>query len=195
MIKFAAEITRKLIHLSSLWIPFLYLYSDKSQMLQILVSISILALIIDFARRFFLPLNNLITMLIGNIMRDEERVSASLAGATYLFLSSTLTIALFAKEVAIFALIILMISDSFAALIGRKFGRIKIFEKSLEGSISFAVSAFAIYSFLKIYYGFTLPLSSSSLAILLATLAELFAKKIHIDDNFVIPLVVGIALL
>ena len=154
MINFIAEIERKLIHLSSLWIPILYLYSSKELMLLLLTPLCALALIIDISRKFIPKLNDFINILIGSIMRDEEKTSTSLSGATYLFLSSTLTITLFSKEVAIFALIVLMISDSFAALIGRKFGKIKIFEKSLEGSLSFAISAFSIYYFLKIYKTF-----------------------------------------
>ena len=155
------EIKRKTIHLSSLWIPILYLYTDQELMLNILIILSIIALAIDILRKFIAPLNKFINILIGGLMRESEKTSASFSGATYLFISSALTIFIFSKEVAIFALLVLMISDSFAALIGKKFGRIRLLDKSLEGSISFALSAVLIYLILNTYLAFSLPLIAS----------------------------------
>lgn len=192
MIKYNEEIIRKLIHISSLWIPFLYLYSTTALMLKILLPLTITAIFIDFSRKYIPKLNQLIHNLIGNIMRSHEQ--NSFAGATYLFISSTLTIAFFSKEIAIFALTILMISDMLAAIIGRKFGKTALFEKSLEGSLSFIISALFIYYYFITIYNFNLPLKQSLLAILAATIAELFAKKIHLDDNFAIPLAVSLIL-
>lgn len=192
MIKYNEEIIRKLIHISSLWIPFLYLYSTTALMLKILLPLTIAAISIDFSRKYIPKLNQLIHNLIGNIMRSHEH--KSFAGATYLFISSTLTIAFFSKEIAIFALTILMISDMLAAIIGRKFGKTALFEKSLEGSLSFMISAIFIYYYFITVYNFNLPLKQSILAILAATIAELFAKKIHLDDNFAIPLAVSLIL-
>jgi dolichol kinase len=193
--KYIKEIKRKAIHLSSLWIPMLYLYTDKNLILSLLVPLSILAIMIDLSRKYIGPLNNFINELIGDLMRDDEKTSDSFSGATYLFMSSTLTIFIFTKEVAIFSLLVLMISDSFAALIGKKIGRIKILDKSLEGSISFAISAMIIYYVLVTCYGFSLPLTLSMLAVFAGTMAELVAKKVKLDDNFIIPLAVGVCLL
>jgi dolichol kinase len=150
--QYIKEIKRKAIHLSSLWIPIVYLYTDKSLMLSLLIPLSIISLIIDLTRRYIGSLNKFINDIIGDLMRDDEKTSASLSGATYLFMSSTLAIFIFAKEVAIFALLILMISDSFAALIGKRIGRIKILDKSLEGSISFALSSKVKPCFLNIIF-------------------------------------------
>jgi len=192
MIKFKNEIARKCIHLSSLWIPILYLYLDKASMLAILIPLSILAFLVDFSRRYIPALSKVINMILGDMMRDEEKNKFALSGATYLLFAANISIYSFAKEVAIFALFILMISDSFAALIGRKFGKIKIFGKSLEGSLSFVASALAIYCFLQIFYNFNLPFFVSVLAIIVGSIAELLAKKLHIDDNFAIPLAIGV---
>ena len=191
MIKFSAEIARKSIHFSSLWIPISYLYIDQLTLLSILMPLSILTLFIDLSRSYFPALSKLTDMVLGKIMREEEKAKFVLSGATYLLISSSISVYIFTQEVAIFALSTLMISDSFAALIGRKFGRIQILDKSLEGSLSFAFSALAIYCFLQIFYNFTLPLSTSLIAILLGTIMELFAKKLRLDDNLVIPLVIG----
>lgn len=193
--QYIKEIKRKAIHLSSLWIPIVYLYTDKNLMLSLLIPLTIISLIIDLSRRYIGSLNKFINDIIGDLMRDDEKISASFSGATYLFMSSTLAIFIFAKEVAIFALLILMVSDSFAALIGKKIGRIKILDKSLEGSISFALSAMVIYYVLVTCYGFSLPLIQSIFAIFSGTIAELVAKKVELDDNFIVPLAIGVWLL
>ena len=187
MIKFSAEIARKLIHLSSLWIPILYLYSGKNLMLEILIPLSLVSLSIDLYRRRNKSLNDKIKNMIGFLMRDEERDATSLSGATSLYLSAIVAIAFFPFEVAINALSILIISDIFAALIGRKFGENKIMDKSLEGSLSFFVSALAICYFYQAFYGFSLAWYKLLLAVLVTTLAELYSKKLKIDDNFLIP--------
>jgi dolichol kinase len=192
MLKYKEELARKLIHLSSIWIPLLYLHSTTALVLRILLPLTIIAIIIDLSRRYIPKLNKLVNHIVGKLMRDHEKKTFS--GATYLYISSTLTIAFFSKEIAIFALTILIISDAFAAAIGHRFGQIRIFNKSLEGSLSFAVSAFAIYYFFSYYYNFDLPLKQSLLAIFAATMAELFAKKIHLDDNFSIPLAASLIL-
>ncbi len=195
MIKFNAEIARKAVHLSSLWIPALYLYTTKNTMLSILLPLALIAITIDFSRRFIPQLNNLINHFIGHMMRDEEKELFAFSGATNMLIAASLTVAIFNQGIAILALSILMISDSFAAIVGRKFGKIRLVSgKSLEGSLSFAASAIMVYYFFKICYHYTLPLDLSLLAIFVATIAELFAKKIHLDDNFIIPLVIGMVL-
>ena len=192
MIKFYAEIARKTVHLSSLWMPFLYLYSTKETMLLILFPLTFFALVIDISRRFLPSLNYVVTKFFGYMMRKEEKEDFAFSGATCLLVASSLTIMLFSREVAIFALTILMISDSCAALIGRKFGRTNLMDKTLEGSLSFVFSAILIYFFYIFFYQFSLPISIALLAIFMASIAELFAKKIHIDDNFTIPLAIGL---
>jgi phytol kinase len=195
MLKFYAEMVRKAVHLSSLWIPVLYLYAEKTTILLILVPLAAMAFAVDLSRRFCPWLNNLVNNFLGYIMRQEEKKSFSFSGATTLLVASSLTIVIFNKEIAILALSILMISDSCAALIGKKFAKVHLVgRKSLEGSLSFMVSAIIVYYFFTICYSFTLPLNLSLLAILVATIAELFAKKIHIDDNFIIPLVLSLVL-
>ena len=190
MIKYTSEIFRKSIHFSSLWIPGMYLYFTEKTMLSILFPIVLFALIVEISRKCSPELNALINQMFAGIMREKEKNSFS--GATYLLISSALSIAIFSKEIAILALTILIISDSCAALVGRKFGRFMIGNKSLEGAGSFFVSAFVIYYFLVVFYNFSLPFGASLMVISAATIVELFAEKIHLDDNFAIPLAIGL---
>lgn len=190
MIKYNSEILRKIFHLSSLWIPILYSYISTKKMLVILLPLTIISIIIEVSRKFSPELNKLIDEFIGSIMRDKEK--GGISGATYLLIASSFSIAFFDKEVAILALTVLMISDSFAALIGRKYGRISFFDKTLEGSLSFFISGMAVYCFLIAFCDFTLPLNVSMFAIFSTTIVELFSKKIHLDDNLTIPLSIGL---
>ncbi len=194
IITYKEELIRKLIHLTSLWIPISYLYCSTAVMLKILFPLMIIAIAIDCVRKFSSKINGLVNKLLGKIMRQDERESTSFSGATYLLMSSVLTIAFFEKEIAIFALTILMISDSCAALIGRRFGRIKIIGKTVEGSFSFILSALLIYFYFVSCWEFELHFKISLVAILVGSITELFAKKLCLDDNFAIPIAISLAL-
>lgn len=195
MIKFKSEIVRKIIHLSSLWIPIAYLYLSKSLMLSILITLTIIALLIEATRKPENKLKIFIDKAFSYMMREEEKTGSALTGATYMLLASCIVIAFFSQEVAIFSLTVLMISDTCAALIGRKYGRIKILDKTLEGSLSFIFSAILIYLFYKVNYGFSLTFLSAFISIILASIVELFSKKLHLDDNLSIPLTISLSLL
>jgi len=105
-------------------------------------------------------------------------------GSTYFLLASVLVIWLFSKPIAMVSVLILIISDTCAAWVGKGIGRVAIFTKTLEGSLAFLLSAFLIaWS----YPG--LNRLSGSLAALGATVIELL--PIPIDDNLTIPLVAG----
>lgn len=194
MLSYKQEIYRKLIHFSSLWIPVLYLYNNTAFILKILLPLVVLSLSVDIARKYSSKLNSLVQKIIGNLMRDNEVTSKNFAGATHFFLSALLTILFFDKEIAIFALTVLVISDSFAALVGRKFGKIKIMDKTLEGTIGFILSAIIIYYYYIAYCNFHLNFTQSMIAILIGALSELFSKTFRIDDNFIIPLSIAISL-
>ena len=82
------------------------------------------------------------------------------------------------------SLLIMTISDSFAAIIGIKYGKTKLYQnKSLEGSFSFFITAFIILVlFIPNLYLFYLILIS-----LAVTIVELFSFH-KINDNLVIPI-------
>ena len=83
---------------------------------------------------------------------------------------------------------VMCLSDTVANLVGRKFGKISLFDKTLEGSLSFFIVSVLILSI----YNFT------SIQIILvslcATIVELLSAKIKINDNLSIPLVSGFLL-
>jgi dolichol kinase len=191
---YGAEIVRKGIHLFSLTIPVVYYFLPKTVALSILIPLALLFLLSDVARLFLPSIGRLFGQLFGWLLRKHERNDRGrrLTGATYVLLSAVLCVWLYPKVIVITAFAILIISDSAAALIGRRFGRRPFLGKSLEGTSAFFVTALAVVAVApKIAY---LPAEYyiGAAAALLGTLVE--AGTPGIDDNLSVPISVGTAM-
>jgi dolichol kinase len=177
------EIKRKMVHLATLVIPIGYSLTSDRAMLTFLIPFFLLYLTIDLLRHVHTRWASLFRKhFFGRVLREKE--GQTLMGSTYFIFASILTILLFPKPIAIVSLLILILSDTAAALIGRSFGRIPIFGKTLEGSLAFFASSLLI---VWIYPG--LDRLSGSIAALGASLVE--ALPIPLDDNLTIPLTAG----
>ncbi len=143
---YAAELVRKGIHLSSLSIPIVYSFISKSTALTILVPLTLLFGLTDLARHVFPSFGRLYHRWLGWLLRTHEKDHSTrrLTGATYVLLSATLGLLIFPKVIIITAFAIMIVSDSVAALVGRKFGKHPFIRKSLEGTSAFFVSAVAV---------------------------------------------------
>ena len=178
MIPLTQEIIRKSFHLSNLIIPlFLYTY-DRHLTLSILLPLTIVFLIIDILRIKNAYIKKLYNTFFKSITRDSE--NNSLTGASYVFISSSLVILMFSKSLAIASLMIMSISDTLAAIIGRLYGSIHINGKTLEGSIAFFLSSVAIVSIFP-----ELNLLTAIISVIIATITELYSA---VDDNLSVPI-------
>ena len=107
-------------------------------------------------------------------------------GSIYVLTAALICSCFFNKYAAIIGLTVMLVSDSAAALVGKAFGRVKIYKnKTLEGTLAFFFSAVLVNIILSNLHLFGMY---SVIACLAATLAELFEDKIKIDDNLSIPL-------
>ncbi len=193
-ITYKQEIARKLIHLLSLIIPIGYLYLSKNEMLLILTPITILVIIVDTTRHYSPVINGIFNKCFGKILRKHELSSdkKSWTGTTPLFLSCLICIAIFPKFIAITAILILIISDTCAALIGRKFGKHKLLDKSIEGTAAFITSAIFVIIVMLIYTDNSNQFLIAGIAAsFVAGAVELTSKKVGIDDNFSVPIAAG----
>jgi len=131
------ELLRKLIHLSNLIIPFTYLFyfNSKIEALMVLGPITSFAIIIEYLRINSVIVKKIFDSYFFTMLRNHEK-SGKYTGATWVFIASTISIAIFPKEIAIISLIFMAIGDTTAGLIGRKVGRIKFYNKTLEGSLA-----------------------------------------------------------
>jgi dolichol kinase len=189
--EYRGEIGRKLIHFSSALIPLHYLFLSRAWMLLLLGGCLALMLALELLRATRPAVRAQFEYWLGFMLRPAER--GALTGATWVFLAAFLAIALFRADVAIAVLLILSISDSLAALIGRRFGRQQFLGKSLAGSSAFFLSALLLT-------GLTLPAwpGVAFMGAAVATVIEALDLRIgplQLNDNLAIPLVTGIVLM
>lgn len=195
-ITFRAELARKAIHLFSLSIPIAYHFVNKTTALLILVPVALVVTLGDIISKRVPWFGNLVNFIFGKILRQHEKPdSPHLNGASWVTISAVLVVAAFPKFIAMTALTILIISDICAAIIGRSFGRHKIYDKSIEGSLAFFISALAIIAgFYFIYSPPFIYLIAGLFATFVATIAELMSNELDIDDNIAIPFTAGMVL-
>ena len=177
------EIKRKIVHFSTLIVPAGYALTSEETVLSFLVPFFLALLLVDLLRHFHPGMASLFRKyFFGRVLREEEK--PALMGATYFIFSTLLTILLFPKPIAIASILILIVSDTAAALIGRGVGRIKILGKTFEGSLAFLVTSLLI-----VWAYPRLDRLAGSLAALGATVIEIL--PIGVNDNLSIPLVAG----
>ena len=120
---------------------------------------------------------------LGIILKSEEGFRPT--GSTYLLLASLIVFLLFEKYVAIASLLFLSIGDLMATVIGEKFGKRRVFNKSLEGSLACLVSCLLI-GMVMTWVGPVMVLPVAIVGAVAATLVELL--PIPADDNLTIPI-------
>ena len=192
---FRKELLRKAIHLSSLWIPAAIYFMPKIVLIPILLIILTGNILLEYGNFKRYPwARKSFGVLFFRTLRHKEtsREHFQFTGAIYVLVSSLLCLCLFEKTVAAIALTVMLISDSFAALVGRSIGKIKIYKnKTLEGTLAFFISALSINLLFFNLHSFSY---TSIIACIIATLAEVYEDKIEIDDNLSVPLLTAIIL-
>jgi dolichol kinase len=188
---FRIELFRKAIHLSSISIPIFYLFTPRPVALAILVPLTIVVIIADISRYYFPPMESWFNQTFGWLLRSHEsdQKRKRLNGATYVLIAATLAVFIFPKLIAVTSFSIFIISDLTAALVGKRFGKHRLFNKSLEGSAGFFLSALLVVAVLpKIEYVMAEYMIGIAAAIVGAIIEVL---PIEVDDNLSIPLAVG----
>ncbi len=198
-ISYGHEIFRKTIHLSSLWMVASIAFFPKWFNIALFVFLLASIILVEYGnyrqwKLFTLTYGS----LFNRILREKERQEKfHLSGASYVIAAALMVTAIFPKIIAMTALSIMLIGDTSAALVGRKFGRHKINggTKSIEGSIAFWLSSAAVLLFFYLAYHQPLPfLPCGLIGITVATFAEIYRNRLHLDDNFSIPLATGLFL-
>jgi dolichol kinase len=194
-ISYRQELLRKGIHLCSLSIPIGYALTNKELALSILLPLTIIIVLFDILSQKISFVGKMIIFFFGAMLREHELKNdrLTLNGASWVMISSILTIVIFPKMIAVTGFAILIISDTTAALYGRKFGKTPFFNKSVEGSSAFAISA--VFVVLISSYLNEMPLLFyifSIIGAIVSTLVEAASSYLKIDDNLTIPISFGI---
>jgi dolichol kinase len=191
-IQYKDELFRKLIHLTSLSIPVIYYFITGETAAIILGILAVTALIIDLGRYIHPETGKIFYKIFGFLLREHEldHKKKNLNGATYVLISALISVLIFPKVIFISAFSILIISDSAAALVGRKFGRHKFLSKSLEGTLTFFISACIVILFTPKVGSFQEEYLIGFIAAFVGAIVENISFRL-IDDNLSIPLSVG----
>ena len=151
---------------------------------------------LEITRRKWSTVNVLCMKLLGSVAHPHEEfhINSSTWYVSSLFLLSIIT----DPMTICIAVIVLGLADPMAAIIGRKYGKIKIKNnRSLEGSIAFLVTAVVgSMIVLRFFYpeiALSLALTISFVAGLLGAITEAYSGPV--DDNFSIPIAVALAVM
>ena len=205
------EINRKLLHGLAVFLPMGIFYgSQLTGQTQLIVSIFftilfLFSLVIDLIRLKAASVESFFFRYFGSMMRDTEK--KQLTGATYVMGGSAICswIALYGLKgtaCVLVALTLFILGDAIAALVGKAIGRIKVGDKTLEGSIGcfvfgvlFSLLVFPILPGFQDAWGgpFSIPqiiFISASVSLL-----ELFSIRVGtltLNDNLYVPAVVSL---
>ena len=194
-VSFKWELLRKGIHICSLSIPVLYFYVSRDLMITLLIPLGAAFLIGDLLRLYHKPSFALYTRIFGRMLRTHEKTAAkkTFNGATWVLISALFCVLIFPKLITITAFTILIISDTMAALIGRRFGTRSYRGKTLEGSTAFVASATLVILFTPKVAQLPIEYIIAIVSSVIGAAAEVFSFNV-IDDNFAIPAAIGVSL-
>jgi dolichol kinase len=180
------EAPRKAIHLSSIVIPLGILYLPLTVSRRGLALATALFLIVDLLRLHHRKVRSYFSKFFRRLIRRHER--RGLLASTYMMVSALLATYLFSREVAAAAYIYLVVGDTVAAIVGKAWGRIPVFGKTLEGFLAgFLASWGAAWALVH-----DIPPEILAAGALAAAIVEIL--PIPVDDNFRIPLLSGVVL-
>jgi dolichol kinase len=191
---FVSELRRKAIHLSLLVLPLDLLFEvlpwprGRGQWTLLLLVLAFGALALDVLRLQERRVKRLFRDFLGGMLREHEELG--LLGSTYLLLAALLAVDIFPRPVAAAALGFTVLGDAFAAIVGKAFGRRRVFRKTLEGALG-GLGACLVWAAFLAATGH-LPWGVLLAGALVASLAELL--PIPLDDNLAMTLMAGYAM-
>ena len=166
---------------------FIFFYMIFTQIVALLVIgiVAIVFIALDITRFLNKQTNELLTVKIKSIFRKNE--AKKFSSMTIFLVATFISILLFEKNIAITALTFLIFGDIFSKIFGLAFGRHKIFQKTLEGTLAYfgcvLICGFVLYTILDI------PLFIILIGGIAAPLIELFSFQLN--DNFTVSLISG----
>jgi dolichol kinase len=181
------HIGRKLYHLmGGVVLLSLYYLMGRDWALVLYTVLFAAVLGLDSIRLFIPAINRFIFKWFGSIIRRNEE--HKLTGTAPYILGIGLTLYFYETPVATAAICFLTFGDVAATAVGERYGKIKIGDKSLEGTTAFAVTAICA-GLLLMFLGVHLFTWVTILGALVAAGIELYSLRIN--DNLMIPIFSG----
>ena len=199
VLPYAAELQRKAIHLLALVLPGAILVLPRPTALLGLTVLAAFAVALDLARQRVPAVRRFVVdRAFGGMMRPEELPPEGapivLNGAAWMCVSAAVCAWLFPPGVAAAALAMLMVGDGAAAVLGRRYGRTKWpgSPKSVEGSLAYALTAFAIGLAVVAWPGTSVGVGTVALGAAVGAAVE--ALPLPLNDNMRVPFLSGLAM-
>jgi glycerol-3-phosphate acyltransferase PlsY len=181
----------KLYHLlGGLFFPFLCYYVSKPAAVAILLCMALGVGFLDASRFIFERIRvfeRLYFSWLAPLFRREE--SQRISGTTYYVAGSAVAVMLYAREIAILALVFLAVGDVAAPVVGGWWGRRSVFGKSIEGAIGAFLACMGA-GFLAV---FLFQLGLPALTVVTGALAAAVVGHLPlcVNDNLAIPVISG----
>lgn len=183
------QLPRRLFHMGSgITVAFIYNFLlTHQQAVSILGTIACVVYILEQVRINYPEFAGNFEQYSKYLLRAEEQLKES-AGIPFV-MGLLLTILSFPKPIAVVAILTLAVADPLSALIGIRFGRIRVVaHKSLEGSAAFFFGCFLSTTLVFLGYAPTTG-TALGLAFFVAFTVSVFEMvPIRLDDNLTIPL-------
>ena len=180
------ELPRRLWHIfGGLSLPIAGLLAPQQIFLPTLISITVALLIIETIRLRFPRVNRCFMACFHTLLREGE--SSALTASTYLLVAASIVFILYDRSVAVLALTFVVVGDPVAGVVGERWGRLRLKNKSLEGSCAFLVACLAAGFILAGIIHVALWLVV--VGVVFATAAEFLS--LSLNDNLTIPLISG----
>lgn len=177
-----AELQRKLVHMASSILPLGYWLLGRELAVIVLACMTIFLALAEFLRLYTLFGRRLYQRFFGSMTRAEE--FGRVTGATYVLVGMLLAALLFKPVVAIVAMLFLSLGDSTAAVVGQRYGRITLGDKTLEGTLACLAVCLGIALLAKLSW----PVAVGGA--LVAALVEVVPWR-WVNDNLTIPVLAG----
>lgn len=147
---------------------------------------------LEVARRVSTKLNDLLVdTLLAKISRPHE--SHQVPAATWYAVAILVGVIAFPQHAIELGLLVLAVGDPVASLVGKTWGKRKIYrEKSVAGTLGFMGASWVVgFGFLTLIADYALmpALGISAAASFVGAVAEIYSGRL--DDNFTVPLAVG----
>lgn len=192
---FKGELMRKTLHISSSVIPIAYFFLERNLLLEILLPIITAMLLVEFLKYKSSFVYDMYLKIFKVMLREHEfdlrRVRFN--GATWLLLGDIASIIIFPKLIAITGMLLLSLSDSFSAIIGKTYGKKQYApNRSIIGSLTFFVVGILIVFLTPKYFYTSQEYALAAGAVFFTTLID--ALNLPTDDNFTIPIISSVLL-
>lgn len=181
-----SELLRKGLHVLALIIPLGMVVLERHIAVAVTGILALACIALELSRACSTSVNGAVITVLGPIMRRSEEQTAldrmEFSGATHIMVSAAVLSLLFPSEIGAPVLAMFVVSDGFAAVVGRNYGRIQFpcNDKTVEGFLTFSL------------VGTFMLLITTDFPALLSVLVSLLSGALEIspmgvNDNLYVP--------